>query len=66
MSKSMENYDDICANVRKDAQADGAIVIIVNGNQGSGFSCQGPEALTKELPNILEGLAKQIRMSQPA
>ena len=33
-------YDDVCTVVRETTNATGAIVIVLNGNQGSGFSCQ--------------------------
>jgi hypothetical protein len=34
-------YDDACTAAREMAQAEAAIVIILNGNKGSGFSIQG-------------------------
>jgi len=61
MAHGPGKYDSICTLVREQAQAEGAIVIILNGNQGSGFSMQAPPGATASLPAILETLARQIR-----
>jgi hypothetical protein len=54
-------YDDLCALVRNRAMARGAIVIVLGGSKGSGFSLQGDEELTRRLPEILEEMIPQIR-----
>jgi hypothetical protein len=54
-------YDDLCTLVREKAKADGAIVIIIRGEYGGGFSCQADLATTAALPDILENIAKQMR-----
>jgi hypothetical protein len=59
--KGPGKYDAICTQARESAQAEGAIVIIINGNMGSGFSVQGPADLVQQLPNILQSMASQIR-----
>lgn len=59
-------YDDLCTTVRKKAKARGAIVIVLGGNKGNGFSCQADLASTLMLPDLLETLAKQIRERGPA
>jgi hypothetical protein len=56
-------YDHLATGVREAAQAEGVIIIVVNGVFGSGFSVQGPKQLTTDLPDILENMAKQIRVS---
>lgn len=56
-------YDELCTLVRETANAEGAIVIIFNGNQGEGFSCQAPLVLTARLPSILRKLAEDIEKS---
>ena len=55
-------YDDLCTQVREQTQAVGVVLLIVNGNLGSGFSVQTKNpALNDELPNMLEDMAKLIR-----
>ena len=54
-------YDDLCTQVRETAQAKGAIVIVLDGHLGSGFSVQADLASTRNLPNILETIARQMR-----
>jgi len=54
-------YDDLCTYVRDQAKADGAIVIVLGGHKGSGFSMQGDLALMRRLPDMLEKLAATIR-----
>jgi hypothetical protein len=57
-------YDDLCTLVRDKSNAAGAIVIVIDGTHGSGFSCQcGPDLLLA-LPDILESIARQIRRDQ--
>jgi hypothetical protein len=57
-------YDDLCTEVRNKTKARGAIVIIIDGEHGSGFSCQADLMVTLMLPEILEDMAKQIRESK--
>lgn len=59
-------YDDLCTMVRDRAKADGAVVIVIGGERGTGFSCQLDLAMTLHLPDILESIAAQIRASGPA
>lgn len=54
-------YDDLCTYVREKAQADGAILIVLGGQNGSGFACQASPAETVNLPRRLENMASQIR-----
>jgi hypothetical protein len=54
-------YDALCTDVRERSQAQGAIVIILNGEHGSGFAVQADAAATLALPRLLENLARQIR-----
>lgn len=58
-------YDDLCTLVRQKAKAKGALVIILDGEKGSGFSCQADLVVTLRLPEMLENIAKQIRESGP-
>ena len=53
-------YDDLCGYVREKAEAIGAIVIIFQGKDGHGFSCQLPAEAISGIPDILRQIAKQI------
>lgn len=55
-------YDDICTVVREETNADLAIVIVMGGKLGNGFSCQTHDpSLMGEVAAMLEQIAKQIR-----
>lgn len=56
-------YDDLCTRVREEAEADGALVIILGGEHGNGFSCQADLRSQLMLPNLLENVARQMRES---
>ena len=53
-------YDDICTAARMRHLAKGAIVIIIDGDRGSGFSVQAPPDVTAKLPAVLRYMADQI------
>jgi hypothetical protein len=55
-------YDHICTKAREESDADMAIVIIINGCDGNGFSVQArQDNYVFGLPDILENMAKKIR-----
>ena len=54
-------YDELCTKVREQAGADGVVLIVANGKQGSGFSVQAPIDMHAALPGVLESLAESIR-----
>jgi hypothetical protein len=54
-------YDDVCTHVRESTKAAGAIVIVIDGELGHGFSCQADIMTTLALPDILESMAASIR-----
>lgn len=56
-------YDDLCTYVREKANAQGAIVVIINGDRGAGFAVQADLQTTLTLADMLEHMAKQIRES---
>lgn len=56
-------YDAICTVVREETNAQAAIVIIIGGNKGTGFSCQSAGGPLQDLPEILETVARQMRES---
>lgn len=53
-------YDDLCTYVREKAQARGAIVIVIDGNRGAGFSVQAPLDVCADLAQTLRTVADQI------
>lgn len=53
-------YDDACTQARLATKAIGAILIIVEGKDGSGFSVQAPLPLVARLPSVLRDLADKI------
>jgi hypothetical protein len=58
-------YDDLCTEVREKTNAHTAILIIMDGNKGSGFSCQTIIPNMLDLPVILEEMAGKIRNDWP-
>lgn len=54
-------YDDLCTLVRERAKAHGAIVLVLGGEHGSGFSVQADLATQVALPDLLETMASMIR-----
>jgi hypothetical protein len=54
-------YDELCTLVREQAKALGAIVMIINGQHGSGFSCQADAVIAAHLPDLLESVAAEMR-----
>jgi len=55
-------YDGLCTQAREGANATGAILIIVEGRWGAGFSVQAPLELLRFLPEFLKGVAKEIEL----
>ena len=53
-------YDSWCSRIREETGAEGVIVIIFGGEEGSGFSMQAPPDLTADLPAILHKVAGAI------
>lgn len=58
-------YDDVCTQAREAAKAEGAIVLIFNGQHGQGFSCQLPPELMPAVPDMLRFIAEEIEKSPP-
>jgi hypothetical protein len=65
MALGSGKYDDLCTIARKSAEAEGALLIILNGRLGYGFSAQLPFLLLATIPEILRDVAKQIEDSLP-
>jgi len=54
-------YDDICTMAREATQADGVVLIVMNGIKGGGFSVQAPPEILIYLPSMLTYIAKEIQ-----
>ena len=57
-------YDNACTVARLMTRAEVALVIILNGDKGSGFSMQGDEAAritVEKVAELLEAVAAEIR-----
>lgn len=54
-------YDLECTHAREAAQAEGAILIIFNGEHGQGFSVQAPPKLMRAIPSLLHIIADKIQ-----
>jgi len=56
-------YNEHCATVRTVAQARGVLLLVIAGNQGTGFECQGDPEIILELPGLLRGMAEELEKS---
>jgi hypothetical protein len=54
-------YDSLCTAAREGAKAKGVVLIVVEGEHGSGFCVQGPLEVHESLPDRLEVVAQEIR-----
>jgi hypothetical protein len=57
-------YHDICTYARETAKADGAILIIINGEHGQGMDTQLPPEMESKIPDILRYAAYLIEQTQ--
>lgn len=54
-------YDEVATAIRIGLQAQGVLVVVLNGKRGSGFSVQVEAHLAAMLPEILEETAREMR-----
>jgi hypothetical protein len=54
-------YDDECKLVRMSTRADSVLVMVYDGDRGTGFSVQASASVIDVLPEILESMAAEIR-----
>ena len=60
-------YDDLCTFAREQSEADFALVCILNGNKGNGFSVQSrPNIAVDAVVALLRQMADQIELVQKA
>lgn len=60
MAMGPGKYDALCTYVRETAKAKGAIVIVIDGEKGFGFSVQASIEDMAKLPNVLREMADTI------
>jgi len=53
-------YDQLCTIAREAAKAEGAMLIVIHGQFGNGFSVQASAEATVALPSILRQVADSI------
>jgi len=53
-------YNDACTVARMLAQAKGVLLIVIEGDHGSGFSVQVPPELIPIIPGVLRSVAASI------
>lgn len=67
MAEGPGKYDVLCTLVRDLSEARAALVIVLDGNKGSGFSVQVTDPfIFAGLADLLEETARQIRKDQAA
>jgi len=55
-------YDDLCTKVREQTHARGVLLIVIGGDKGQGFACEADLSTTLLLPDLLEDVARSIRV----
>lgn len=60
MSQGPGKYDDIAQKLQEEHDADGVIVIILNGDRGSGGSFKIDKTLASGLPKLLRDIANEM------
>lgn len=53
-------YDDNCTRLREETKAEGVIMIIINGDKGTGFGVQLNPLIAPLVPQILRNIADQM------
>jgi hypothetical protein len=53
-------YDDACSAAWTATEAEGVLLIVINGNQGSGFSARASVRVLRDVPKILHSIADQL------
>lgn len=55
-------YDHLCTLIREETRADGVLMLIVNGYNGTGAPCQAMPHIYEKLPDLLRALASEIEI----
>jgi demethoxyubiquinone hydroxylase (CLK1/Coq7/Cat5 family) len=59
-------YDTLATLARQAAFADGIVMLIINGDMGSGFTVQAESYIGKHLPGMLRDMADEIENTMKA
>ncbi len=62
MAQGPGRYDDHCTKVREATGAKGVILLVLDGQGGTGFSVQAEFDITQILPSLLRDVALQIEI----
>lgn len=65
MTAGPGKYDDLATYVREQAQARGVVVIVIEGDKGSGFSVQTTGTFVIRLPTLLRSIADTLDEDLP-
>ena len=60
MAQGPGKYDDLCTYVRENTEARAVVVIVLGGNNGSGFSVQAHGDVVLEVAQLLRSVADQM------
>ena len=55
-------YDELCTYVREQTRAEGVILVVLDGTQGTGFEVQGILEVHLKLPAMLREVADKIEL----
>jgi hypothetical protein len=59
-------YDEAATEARESTQAEGVILIVLNGNRGTGFSAQFVSlGMVQSIPEVLRQVADEIEADKP-
>ena len=62
MAAGPSKYNDACTAVRESTQAEAVVLLVLNGDRGTGFAVQThSEHISAALPDLLEHMAREIR-----
>lgn len=53
-------YEALCSQVRETTHAEGCVLIILDGENGNGFSVEGTAEVLQQLPTMLCSIADKI------
>lgn len=64
MDNQAPKYGNLCAEIREKYQADGVVLLILGGNEGSGFVIQADDNAQAQIPDFLEQAADKLRQNR--
>lgn len=64
MAAGPGRYNTIATRARKDAGAEGVILVVLGGARGQGFEAQLPPHLQTKIPELLRWVADEIEKGE--